>query len=132
MNNTFTLRTSPIKEAIGTEVVISSHCDSDLNLGKVNIRSMLCELTPLEQVSSLLNAVARIDSQWIKCSERLPEYGQEILVRLFDGNITAAIRYWQIVGDLSWDKSLWSTLRQDNICGKTVTHWMPLSGPPRE
>lgn len=65
---------------------------------------------------------------WIKCSDKMPEYGQEIIVLMADRTVTSAIRYWQIEGDLSWEKSLWSTIREDNICGNMVVKWQPL--PP--
>lgn len=73
-----------------------------------------------------------MSNDWIKCSDQMPKYGQEIIVLLVDRTVTSATRYWQIEGDLSWEKSLWSTLGGDNICGNMVIKWQPLPEPPKE
>ena len=69
-------------------------------------------------------------SEWIKCSDRLPEEGKNVI--LYDGNEA-------FCGDISLD-------RDKRICGgmqacdgvcygwsekNEITHWMPLPIPPK-
>ena len=56
--------------------------------------------------------------RWIPVSERLPEYGQEVLV--YTGNILKPV----VMAFTFWRKDYDTWLR--------VTHWMPLPEPPKE
>ena len=56
--------------------------------------------------------------KWIPVTERLPEYGQEVLV--YTGNMKKPI----VMGYKFWKKDY------DSWCH--VTHWMPLPEPPKE
>ncbi|URY99398.1 hypothetical protein HC6_0053 [Escherichia phage HC6] len=59
-------------------------------------------------------------SQWIKCSERMPEQFKAILVFNEYGEI------WSGAYDRYWD------FYCDNVLVECVTHWMPLPDPPLE
>lgn len=59
--------------------------------------------------------------KWIKCSERMPEHLDDVLVT--DGD-SIEMKWWD--GD-DWDS--WAE-RNSNICNDDVTHWMPLPEPP--
>lgn len=67
-------------------------------------------------------------SQWVKCSERLPEAGQCTLLshKLNAPNPT--------VGTLLRDPpNVWWHTENAIWCGlESVTHWMPLPAPPKE
>lgn len=57
---------------------------------------------------------------WIKCSERMPEELEDVLVT--DGR-SVEVMYLRF--------SLWYVTSPDSaICGDEVTHWMPLPEPP--
>ena len=56
--------------------------------------------------------------KWIPVTERLPEYGQEVLV--YTGNILKPI----VMGYTFWKKDYDTWLH--------VTHWMPLPEAPKE
>lgn len=64
-------------------------------------------------------------SEWIKCSDRLPEANKAVL----------AFRLGAIVGFYMKPDGLWY---QDGFCIKQhngfddVTHWMPLPAPPED
>lgn len=59
-------------------------------------------------------------SKWIKCSERMPEELEDVLVT--DGR-SVEVMYLRL--------GLWYVTSQDSaICGDEVTHWMPLPEPP--
>jgi hypothetical protein len=62
-------------------------------------------------------------ADWIKCSERMPEGLDDVLVT--DGD-NIEMKWWD--GD-DWDS--WAE-RNSNICGDDVTHWMPLPVLPQE
>ena len=58
---------------------------------------------------------------WIPVTERLPEYGQTVVVRVhfpFDGDARMAVTTY----DQHYNPHFW----------KRVTHWMPLPEPPKE
>lgn len=75
-------------------------------------------------------------SEWIKCSENLPESGEPVLIRLDNGvhqvgalfwdepvqpeETFEPYRYWD---DQDNDGSGWNSDR--------ITHWMPLPDPPQ-
>lgn len=59
--------------------------------------------------------------QWIKCSERMPENGREVLA----------------IGDMGHSRSQMVSAFLDRYWtwfdnNETVTHWMPLPEPPQE
>ena len=59
--------------------------------------------------------------EWIKCSERMPEELDDVLVT--DGD-SIEMKWWD--GD-DWDS--WVECNS-NICSDDVTHWMPLPELP--
>lgn len=56
--------------------------------------------------------------RWIPVTERLPEYGQEVIV--YSGNVLKPVVY----GIHYWNKEFNSWAH--------ITHWMPLPEPPKE
>lgn len=59
-------------------------------------------------------------SKWVKCSERMPEELEDVLVS--DGR-SVEVMYLRL--------GLWYVTSPDSaICGDEVTHWMPLPEPP--
>lgn len=56
--------------------------------------------------------------RWIPVAERLPEYGQEVIV--YSGNVLKPVVY----GVHYWNKEFNSWAH--------ITHWMPLPEPPKE
>lgn len=59
---------------------------------------------------------------WIKCSDRLPEDTNDVLVT--DG---------ELIDMLWWDENDWCGWRSRSygICSDAVTHWMPLPKLPK-
>lgn len=66
-------------------------------------------------------------SQWIKCSERMPEEGKPVLVV---GSIGGAVQN----NVYEWDGRTWCDFRADynELSMDVFTHWMPLPEPPQE
>lgn len=66
-------------------------------------------------------------SQWIKCSERMPEEGKPVLVVSSIGGATQNNVY-------EWDGRTWCDFRADynELSMDVFTHWMPLPEPPAE
>lgn len=62
-------------------------------------------------------------SERIKCSERMPEETDDILVVSDEDNVE--VMWWDCDG--LWD--CWAP-RNSNISSDDVTHWMPLPEPP--
>lgn len=64
-------------------------------------------------------------SEWIKCSERMPEETDDIIVACSDGTVISGISYSRRKGfymaALEYDSD-------EPI--KDVSHWMPLPEPP--
>lgn len=63
-------------------------------------------------------------SYWIKCSERMPEWYDNVLVT--DGD-NVEVKWLDESG--YWDS--WTELTS-NISGDEITSWMPLPKPPQE
>ncbi len=66
-------------------------------------------------------------TEWIKCSERLPEDVTKVLI--------AVLNPWGYTVEASWwcgggDPPYWS-VGDDMIDVEHVTHWMPLPEPPK-
>ena len=70
--------------------------------------------------------------RWIPVTERLPEsFGDDVLVTDGEG---CAVGYWRPDAQ-AWDSTDfgWLENRSEPPCGiHTVTHWMPLTEPPKE
>lgn len=62
-------------------------------------------------------------SKWIKCSERMPEEFEEVLVS--DG-ANVEVMWLDCYG--LWD--CWVDGEDRMVCSDVVTHWMPLPEPP--
>lgn len=61
-------------------------------------------------------------SEWIKCSERMPDYFVDVLIT--DGE-HVELNWWDGV---EWD--CWAERNSDMRTYDDVTHWMPLPEPP--
>lgn len=67
-------------------------------------------------------------TQWIKCSERMPEEGEDVIV--YDNLRQVHEGYYLQYGDLvCWELYSYSSSYYDEV---KVTHWMPLPEPPQE
>ena len=66
-------------------------------------------------------------SQWIKCSERMPEEGKPVLVVSSIGGVVQNNVY-------EWDGRTWCDFMADynELSMDVFTHWMPLPEPPQE
>lgn len=74
-------------------------------------------------------------TEWIKCSDRLPERGQEVLAYNENFNCYEVTSYnyyltdkYEPVGELFKKLEVSNLMWQNN----EVTHWMPLPEPPTE
>lgn len=65
-------------------------------------------------------------SEWIKCSERMPEPGVPVLVVSMIGNVVQNNVY-------EWDGRTWSDFRNDygEYEPEVFTHWMSMPEAPR-
>jgi hypothetical protein len=68
------------------------------------------------------------DDDWIKCSEKIPENGKNVLIAI-KNNRYSWIDIGYIDGDGYWtvDGEPW-----DRESDPAITHWMPLPMPPKE
>lgn len=70
----------------------------------------------------------RNTARWIPVTERLPKYGETVLVYGSQGGIYTA-RYER--ARTEWGRDSWWKLNsKSHICNPT--HWMPLPEPPKE
>ncbi len=76
-------------------------------------------LTEKEQ-EEIIRLTEGREKKWIKCSERLPELGEPVLIFTTDMN--------QFMGWLE-NRHLWSYEHQSWFLSE-VTHWMPLPNRP--
>lgn len=68
-------------------------------------------------------------TQWIKCSERLPEVGIDVLVATKEG---CFVGYWRHYG---WEVGCSLGVNYDMAAitiESKVTHWQPLPPPPED
>ncbi len=62
-------------------------------------------------------------TEWIKCSDRMPEEGREVLACLVAGYSDPRAR------QMSFEGRVWCSGACDYDVDE-VTHWMPLPSPP--
>lgn len=68
-------------------------------------------------------------SEWIKCSDRLPENDEEVLVFGKDGMFCG--RYETCAGISYWNSHRWDHT-ECMVEFEPVTHWMPFPNPPEK
>lgn len=68
--------------------------------------------------------VVEAEPKWIPVTERLPEYGENVLAYL--GNKTTVIRHYYGVFEKTFG------VRHGKVVSLDVTHWMSLPEPPKE
>lgn len=80
-------------------------------------------------VSNLIQQIEELGKpRWIPVTERLPKYGETVLVYGSQGGIYTA-RYER--ARTEWGRDSWWKLNsKSHICNPT--HWMPLPQPPKE
>ena len=66
-------------------------------------------------------------SEWIPCSERLPDERQDVYVTVFWDDYGDTITAYGMRTQFGW--SLWNTAEAELIKGYTVIAWMPLPEP---
>ena len=84
----------------------------------------------LEEESGILDELPMYQQPvgWIPVTERLPKYGETVLVYGSQGGIYTA-RYER--ARTEWGRDSWWKLNsKSHICNPT--HWMPLPQPPKE
>lgn len=68
---------------------------------------------------------AQTEPQWIPCSERLPKYGENVLITNDKGNVSygrfRGVEFWQEDGDAHWH---WKHNTTEHVLA-----WMPLPEP---
>ena len=82
------------------------------------------------QEEGFLAGAAWAEPKWIKCSERLPEALETVLVMLagiaipcYGYRLGSVISHWAVCDDVG---------ELDNYRDSAVTHWMPLPAAPKE
>lgn len=67
-------------------------------------------------------------SEWIKCSDLIPQHGQPVNVAFRDGEVGCAV-YGSEYGRANW----WHEVNDmdDSFIDGVITHWMPLPAPPK-
>ena len=96
-----------------------------------NNDGILCEDCDLAETISYVKEAPTIGAQpvmsdWIKCSERMPPIGKDVLVYVrtwYSHNVQFAYRY---------SESIWSIPQHCGVNNDSVSHWMPLPDPPKE
>lgn len=72
-------------------------------------------------------------SEWIKCSDRMPDNDNYVLAADFANKYSACTPNYQVacygdwVGSTEWDDGDGNGLNME-----LVTHWMPLPEPPKD
>jgi len=67
-------------------------------------------------------------SEWIKCSTRLPEISEDVLMRVSCASYFN-IEQGSYLGEGRW-LNCWLSSRNENLY--PVTHWQPLPSSPKE
>lgn len=87
-------------------------------------RRQYAEIGDLEdEVAALRSKVPR----WIPVSERLPEDGNDVLVRYRYGHKTVCVVAYRVSGNDCWTMSVGDCF---DFPDEQATHWMPLPEPP--
>lgn len=89
---------------------------------KEKVDEKICSL-----IDEIIEKVKYESDDWTKCSEKMPDYGKEVLVCDANyGNVFNAVRCRKRKGQGdSWFTDC------DYINYKAFTHWMPLPEPPK-
>lgn len=69
-------------------------------------------------------------SQWIKCSERMPEDFIDVLVCTEEFQIHEGFRLVYGDGNSVWKLYCYNKIYENEVV--IITHWMPLPEPPQE
>ena len=83
----------------------------------------------IERFAALVRAQALEEAAWVPCAERLPDHGQQVLIRAGDGELAAArfenkdgMLWWNPLGVTGYEYE-WTWWDGDPHHG--VTHWKP-------
>ena len=96
-------------------------CDNKAEKAADAIEELICEVA--DEHNARLDAEER--QRWIPVTERLPKYGERVLVF---GGVTLYVAYYDKnrYGGESWHK----LNSKSHYCNPT--HWLPLPEPPKE
>ena len=103
------------------------------------IEDLECEVSALKERLKSENAIAvsrqaiidrlRAERRWIPVDERLPEDGNDVLVRYRYGHKTVCVVAYRVSGNDCWTMSVGDCF---DFADEQATHWMPLPAPPTD
>ena len=64
-------------------------------------------------------------SEWISVKDRLPEFGEKVLITDVSGDVLVYSLEQTCSGECWWEDEYWNWYND-------VTHWMPLPEPPKD
>lgn len=84
-----------------------------------------CPMHIAANIDQIIDCAPTVD-EWIKCSERLPEDGERILIYVHLAS------HESVQPDTRIEDGGYMYLDSGYSFGKEVTHWMPIPEPPKE
>lgn len=104
--------------------VITSNRPQDVEYSNIDVAFKEYKGTTYTAYVGIPSLTPAFESDWIKCSERMPETYTKVLVLVEVGNDSKQ----HIFVDELYESTKYGMLWQNN--DNLVTHWMPLPTPP--